>query len=244
MAPLTAFLTSRRLTVRLVRLYLGLIAYGMAIALLLRSGLGSSPWDVLGQGVARATGLSFGAATVAISLAVLILWIPLRERPGWGTLSNAALIGVLADLGLAWIPAAEGLAWQAAWLAGGLWLLALASALYIGAGLGPGARDGLMTGLVRLTGRPVWAVRSAIELTVVLAGWLLGGTVGIGTAVFAFGIGPLVQAALRLLRVDLTQRPGRRPEQRTTSGPGPAAVPPASGVAVGDSQPISGGAAR
>ena len=152
---LTSFLTSGRVPIRLVRLYLGLLAYGMAIALLLRSGLGSSPWDVLGQGVARATGLSFGAATIAISLAVLLLWIPLRERPGWGTLSNAALIGVFADLGLAWIPAAEGLLWQAVWLAGGLWLLALASALYIGAGLGPGARDGLMTGLVRVSGRPV-----------------------------------------------------------------------------------------
>ena len=149
---MTAFLTSRRITVRLVRLYLGLFAYGLAIALLLRSGLGASPWDVLAQGVAQVSGLSFGAATVAISLAVLVLWIPLRERPGWGTLSNAALIGVFADLGLAWIPAADGLALQAVWLAGGLWLLALASALYIGAGLGPGARDGLMTGLVRVTG--------------------------------------------------------------------------------------------
>ena len=199
---MTAFLTSRRITVRLVRLYLGLFAYGLAIALLLRSGLGSSPWDVLAQGVAQVSGLSFGAATVAISLAVLVLWIPLRERPGWGTLSNAALIGVFADLGLAWIPAADGLALQAVWLAGGLWLLALASALYIGAGLGPGARDGLMTGLVRVTGQPVWAVRSAIELAVVLVGWLLGGTVGVGTAVFAFGIGPLIQVALRHLRVD------------------------------------------
>lgn len=213
-----AFLTSRRLTVRLLRLYLGLFAYGMAIALLLRSGLGSSPWDVLGQGVAQATGLSFGAATIAISLAVLLLWIPLRERPGWGTLSNAALIGVFADLGLAWLPDAQGLAWQAAWLAAGLWLLALASALYIGAGLGPGARDGLMTGLVRVTGRPVWAVRSAIELAVVLAGWLLGGTVGIGTAVFAFGIGPLVQMALRLLRVDLSARPGAPQRALQVSG--------------------------
>lgn len=215
--PVVAFLTSRSLAVRLVRLYAGLFAYGIAIALLLRSGLGASPWDVLGQGVAHVTGLSFGAATIAISVAVLVLWIPLRERPGWGTLSNAALVGVFADLGLSWIPAAAGLLLQAAVFAAGLCLLAVASALYIGAGLGPGARDGLMTGLVRRTGWPVWAVRSGIELAVVAAGWLLGGTVGIGTAVFAFGIGPLIQVAVRLLRVDLA-RPRTAPAPRPVSG--------------------------
>ena len=213
---MNAFLDSPRLLVRLVRLYVGLAAYGIAIALLLRSGLGSSPWDVLSQGVARTLGLSFGATTVAVSVLVLVAWIPLRQRPGWGTLSNTLLIGVFADLGLAWIPApAEGtlhLLWQSADLAGGLVLLALASALYIGARLGPGPRDGLMTGLVARTGRPVWMVRCGIELTVVLAGWLLGGTVGIGTAVFAFGIGPLIQSAMRLLRVDLGPRPARPAE--------------------------------
>jgi uncharacterized membrane protein YczE len=223
-----AFLDSRRLPVRLVRLYVGLAAYGVAIALLLRSGLGSSPWDVLSQGVARSVGLSFGMTTVAVNVLVLAAWIPLRQRPGWGTLSNTLLIGVFADLGLAWIPApADGalhLLWQSAALVGGLVLLALASALYIGARLGPGPRDGLMTGLVARTGRPVWLVRCAIELTVVLAGWLLGGTVGIGTAVFAFGIGPLIQAAMRLLRVDLGPHPrrvreaGRVPDGQGISG--------------------------
>lgn len=188
---------------RFARLLLGLFLYGIAIALLLRSGLGSSPWDVLAQGVARVSGLSFGTTTVAISVVVLAAWIPLRQRPGWGTLFNTLLIGPFADLGLAWIPAAHDAAWQAAALAGGLVLLALASALYLGAGLGPGPRDGLMTGLVARTGRPVWAVRSAIELSVVALGWLLGGTVGIGTAIFAFGIGPLIQLALWALRVDL-----------------------------------------
>ncbi|WP_430295208.1 YczE/YyaS/YitT family protein [Sinomonas sp. B1-1] len=213
----TAFLTSPRLAVRLVRLYAGLAGYGLAIALLLRSGLGASPWDVLGQGIALATGMSFGAATIAISAVVLVLWAPLRERPGWGTLSNAALVGVFADLGLSWVPAASGLALQSLTFAGGLVLLAAASALYLGAGLGAGPRDGLMTGLVRRTGWPVWAVRSGIELSVVALGWLLGGTVGVGTAVFAFGIGPLIQVAVRLFRVDLA-----RP--RTTAAPRPERV--------------------
>lgn len=202
---------------RFPRLVLGLFLYGVAIALLLRSGLGSSPWDVLSQGVARVTGLSFGTTTVAVSVVVLALWIPLRQRPGWGTLFNTLLIGPFADLGLGLIPAAQGLAWQAAALACGLILLAVASALYIGAGLGPGPRDGLMTGLVARTGRRVWVVRSAIELSVVALGWLLGGTVGIGTAVFAFGIGPLIQAAMWALRVDLAGGGGRTVHDRPAS---------------------------
>ncbi|GAB4100057.1 hypothetical protein [Sinomonas halotolerans] len=205
-AAMTRFLSSQGLASRLLRLYVGLFAYGIAIALIVRAGLGASPWDVLAQGVSRTVGATFGVATIAISAVVLLLWIPLRLRPGWGTLSNAALVGVFADLGLAWIPAADGVAWQIADLAAGLVLLAFATALYIGAQLGPGARDGLMTGLVARTGWPVWAVRSGIEVTVVIAGWLLGGTVGIGTAVFAFGIGPLVQLALRVLGVQPASR--------------------------------------
>ncbi|NUP75558.1 MAG: hypothetical protein HOQ07_13050 [Sinomonas sp.] len=208
MLHIDRFLTSRRTVFRLARLFAGLFAYGIAIALILRAGLGGSPWDVLGQGVAHALGLTFGASTLAISIVVLVLWIPLRQRPGWGTLANSALIGVFADLGLAWLPQAASLplwlpAAEGLFLAGGLTLLAFASALYIGAGLGPGPRDGLMTGLVARTGWPVWAVRCAIEVSVTAGGWLLGGTVGIGTAVFALAIGPLVQLAVRALRVDL-----------------------------------------
>lgn len=208
------FLRSRRLPVRLVRLYSGLAAYGIAIAFILRADLGASPWDVLGQGVARTLGISFGTSTIVISLAVLLLWIPLRQRLGWGTVSNAALIGVFADLGLAWIPTAAVLpVWspvaKVLFLATGLALLALASALYIGAGLGPGPRDGLMTGLVARTGWRVWVVRSGLELSATGFGWLLGGTVGIGTAVFALTIGPLIQLALRLLAVDLPSGPVR-----------------------------------
>ncbi|MDQ4501047.1 hypothetical protein [Sinomonas sp. ASV322] len=212
----SGLLSSPRLLLRLLRLYVGLFAYGIAIALILRAGLGGSPWDVLGQGVAKTFGLSFGTATIAISVAVLVLWIPLRQRPGWGTVSNAALIGVFADLGLAWVPPASSVpVWapvaQAAFLTAGLVLLAFASVLYIGAGLGPGARDGLMTGLVARTGWPVWAVRSAIEVSVTVAGWLLGGTLGVGTAIFAFTIGPLIQLALRLLRAELEPRASRHP---------------------------------
>jgi hypothetical protein len=214
------FLTSRRLFLCLVRLYVGLFAYGIAIAFILRAGLGGSPWDVLGQGVAKTFGMSFGTATIVISIAVLLLWIPLRQLPGWGTLSNAALIGMFADLGLAVLPPATALPlWgplsQCAFLATGLILLAFASALYIGAGLGPGARDGLMTGIVGRTGWPVWSVRAGIEVSVTVVGWLLGGTVGIGTAIFAFGIGPLVQLALRSLRVDLA-RPSTTDDRRSS----------------------------
>lgn len=204
------FLTSSRLSLRLIRLFAGLFAYGVAIAFILRAGLGASPWDVLAQGVAKAIGLSFGTATVGVSVVVLLLWLPLRQRLGWGTLANALLVGVFADFGLAFLPASTVLPWaavlaQCAFLAVGLVLLAFASALYIGAGLGPGPRDGLMTGIVGRTGWPVWLVRSGIEVLATAVGWSLGGTVGIGTAVFAFGIGPLIQLALRVLHVDLAK---------------------------------------
>lgn len=224
-------LISEWLSVRLVRLFAGLFAYGLAIALILRAGLGASPWDVFGQGVGATFGVSFGTATILISVVVLLLWIPLRQRPGWGTLANALLVGVFADLSLAALPAATALPlWaplaQAAFLGLGLILLALASALYIGAGLGPGPRDGLMTGIVSRTGWPVWVVRSGIEVSATVAGWFLGGTVGLGTAVFAFGIGPLIQIALRLLRVDLAKASGRARGQIAS------AEEPVSGVAV------------
>jgi uncharacterized membrane protein YczE len=213
-------LTSGRLSVRLVRLFAGLFAYGLAIALILRAGLGASPWDVFGQGIATTFRVSFGTATILISMVVLLLWIPLRQRPGWGTLANALLVGIFADLSLAALPAATALPlWdplaQASFLAVGLILLALASALYIGAGLGPGPRDGLMTGIVSRTGWPVWMVRSGIEMSATAAGWFLGGTVGLGTAVFAFVIGPLIQIALRLLKVDLAKASGHARAQIT-----------------------------
>ncbi len=210
LSVLIRLLTSRNLLLRHLRLYLGLFLYGASIALMVRANIGASPWDVFGQGLARSTGLSFGIATVLISVGVLLLWIPIRQRPGWGTIANTVLVGLAADLVLGVLrtpgqPVLQGLMFTA-----GLVLLALATALYIGAGMGPGPRDGLMTGLVRLTGWPVWTVRGSIELSVVVVGFLLGGVVGLGTVVFALAIGPLVQQALRALRV-----PVRRGGEKT-----------------------------
>ncbi|MBT1001760.1 hypothetical protein KIH31_04015 [Paenarthrobacter sp. DKR-5] len=201
-----AILTSRKIGVRLGRLFTGLFGYGIAIALMIRANIGASPWDVFGQGAARTLGISFGASTIAISALVLLLWIPLRQRPGFGTISNAVLVGIFADLGLSVLPAASGLPMQVLSFAAGLALLAVATALYIGAGLGPGPRDGLMTGLVRVTGWRVWVVRTGIELSVVAAGWALGGVAGAGTVAFAAAVGPLTQLALRLLGVRLESR--------------------------------------
>lgn len=208
---LVRVLTSRRLAARLLRLYVGLFGCGVAIALSLRSGLGVSPWDVLGQGVARTFGLTFGAATVLLSAVVLLLWIPMRQRPGLGTLSNGALVGWFVDLAYAAIPAADAVPFpqpfvQAGLLVAGVVLFAVSCALYIGADLKPGPRDGLMTGIVARTGRPVWAVRTLIEVSVTAAGCLLGGTLGLGTAAFALLIGPLIQLALRLLSVEIVSK--------------------------------------
>ncbi len=196
-------LTSSNLLLRHLRLYLGLFLYGASIALMVRANLGASPWDVFGQGLARSTGLSFGIATVLISIGVLLLWIPIRQRPGWGTIANTILVGLAADVVLRLLTPPSQLVLQGLMFTAGLVLLAVATALYIGAGMGPGPRDGLMTGLVRLTGWPVWTVRGSIELTVVVVGFLLGGVVGLGTVIFALAIGPLVQQALRALHVPL-----------------------------------------
>lgn len=198
-----SFFTTQNLLVRLVRLAVGLFLYGMGIALMIRGNIGASPWDVFAQGLSRTTGVTFGWCTIIISGAVLLLWIPLRQRPGVGTIANAILIGLFADLGLAMIPQAEQLLLQGVLFAAGLFIVAFATALYIGAGMGPGPRDGLMTGLVRVTGRPVWMIRTGIELAVVVVGFFLGGVVGAGTAAFAVGVGPLTQVTLRWLRVDL-----------------------------------------
>ncbi|MEO8223026.1 MAG: hypothetical protein ABI563_19855 [Specibacter sp.] len=206
-----SFLTTQNVPIRLLRLFLGLALYGVAIALMIRGNIGASPWDVLSQGMSRTFGLSFGVWTILISGLVLLLWIPLKQRPGFGTIANALLVGAFADLGLALIPQANHLALQAASFAAGLFMLAFATALYIGAGLGPGPRDGLMTGLVRVTGRPVWMIRTGIELSVVVLGFFLGGVVGAGTAAFALGVGPLTQLTLRWLHVDLQ---GKSPKSR------------------------------
>lgn len=179
-------------------LLIGLGGYGLSIAIMVRAGLGLDPWDVFHQGLSGRTGLTIGQASAVVGVVVLLAWIPLRNRPGVGTVANVVVIAVTVDLGLAVIPTPTAMPVRIAMLLGAVGLNAFSTALYVGAGLGPGPRDGLMTGLVARTGLSVRLVRTAIEATVVLAGWLLGGTVGVGTLVYAFGIGPLVQLFLRL----------------------------------------------
>ncbi|WP_291810095.1 hypothetical protein [Cellulomonas sp.] len=182
----------------------GLVLYAASIALLVHPALGSTPWDVLSQGVARVVGWTFGTATVAVSLVVLACWVPLRQRPGVGTVANVLVIGALVDPFLAlagMLPESLPLAVRGAMVVLGIGVNALATGLYVGARLGPGPRDGLMTGLVARTGRPVRLVRGAIEVVVVAAGWALGGTVGVGTLAYALAIGPLVHVLLPRLTV-------------------------------------------
>ena len=186
---------------RLFQLLVGLILYGLAVAMIVRAGLGLDPWNVLNQGVAERLPLSYGVVMILIGAAVLLLWLPLRQKPGIGTVANVFLIGVFADLGLAWIPADLPLAVRIFMLVAGVVLTGVATGAYVGAGLGPGPRDGLMTGIVKRTGWPVKYVRTAIEIAVVAVGWLLGGAVGLGTVLFALTIGPLVHVFLPLFTI-------------------------------------------
>lgn len=194
---------SPRLTLarRSVQLPLGLFLYGVAIAMMVRAGIGVGPWDVLTQGISAHTGLAFGLVTNIVGALVLLLWIPIRQKPGIGTLLNVLLVGPSAQVALGIIPVQHMLLVQVLLFAAGLALLAIATGLYIGAGFGPGPRDGLMTGIHRRYGVRIWVVRTAIELTVLLIGWLLGGNVGLGTIAFALLVGPLVNLTMPLLRV-------------------------------------------
>ncbi len=194
-------LRGRRLPRRLVQLYVGLVLFGVSMALLVRSRLGNMPWDVLHQGLVRQVGGTIGQWSIAVGALVLLLWIPLRERPGLGTVSNVVLVGASVDATLAVLPVAGPMPARVAFMAAGIVLNAIATALYVGAHLGPGPRDGLMTGFVRRTGASVRLVKTLIEVTVVLAGWAMGGTLGVGTAVFVLTIGPLVQVFLHRLAV-------------------------------------------
>ena len=193
------------MTRRFFQLFAGLVLYGLSTALIVRADLGLDPWDVLNQGVferfAGPAGISFGLVVNLIGMAVLLLWIPLRQRPGIGTVANVLIIGTVANFGLDWIPADLGLPVRAGLLIGGIVLNGVASGAYIGAGLGPGPRDGLMTGIVARTGWPVKWVRTSIELAVIAVGWLLGGSVGLGTVLYAVTIGPLVHVFLPLFTI-------------------------------------------
>ena len=181
---------------RLVQLFFGLTLYGVSLALMVRADLGLDPWDAFHQGVSHRLGWSLGVIVNVVGALVLLLWIPLRQRPGFGTLSNIFIIGFAVDLALVVLPLATALPVRLLLLVGGIYLNAVATALYIGARLGPGPRDGLMTGLATRTGCSIRFVRFGIELSVLGAGWLLGGSVGLGTVAYAFLIGPLVQPLL------------------------------------------------
>ncbi len=196
-------MTFRRPVRRLVQLYLGLALYGASMALLVRSSLGVMPWDVLHQGLARQLGWSLGAVTVLVGAVVLLAWVPLRQRPGLGTVSNVVVIGIAVDAALAVLPEVDALPARIGFAVAGILLNALATAAYIGVHLGPGPRDGLMTGLVRRTGGSVRVVRTAIEVVVVAVGWLLGGTLGLVTVAYALLIGPLVHVLLPRVSVAL-----------------------------------------
>ena len=187
---------------RLVQLYVGLVLYGVSASMLLLAGLGVDPWDVLHQGLSHRLGLGVGTWAIIVGVGVLLLWIPLRQRPGFGTLNNVLVVGLVIDLMLAIVPPVHGLPAQIVVMVGGVVLNGIATGAYIGAGLGPGPRDGLMTGLAA-RGHSIRIVRTSIELTVLCTGWLLGGTVGVGTVVYALGIGPIAHVTLPRLRVPL-----------------------------------------
>jgi uncharacterized membrane protein YczE len=189
-------LRAGRLPRRLTQLAVGLVVYGVSMAMMVRGTLGLDPWDVFHFGLASRLPLSFGGVVIVTGVAVLLLWVPLRQMPGLGTIANAIVIGLATDAALAVIAEPSALAARAALLLGGVALNGLATALYIGSQFGPGPRDGLMTGLVRRTGWSFRLVRTSIELSVVAVGWLLGGVVGLGTIVYALAIGPLVQLML------------------------------------------------
>jgi uncharacterized membrane protein YczE len=186
---------------RVPQLLCGLVLYALSMAMQIRSGLGLNPWDVLHEGLTRQTPLSFGVTTGITGVIVLLLWIPLRQRPGIGTVANVVVIAATIDVALAVLPEPGALVARIALLVGGVVLNGVATAAYVGARLGPGPRDGLMTGLSARTGRSVRLVRTCIEVAVLAGGWLLGGTVGVGTVLYALAIGPLTQLFLPFLAV-------------------------------------------
>jgi uncharacterized membrane protein YczE len=181
---------------RLPQLAGGLALYGISMGLMIRGGLGLDPWDVLHDALSRRTGLTFGTITAITGVAVLLCWLPLRQRPGVGTVANIVLVAIAVDVTLALLDPAGAMAWRIVLMVAGVVLNGLATAAYIGVRLGPGPRDGLMTGLVARTGVSVRVIRTGIEVAVLGTGWLLGGTVGVGTVVYALAIGPLTQAFL------------------------------------------------
>ncbi|MDO9498297.1 MAG: hypothetical protein Q7J48_21505 [Nocardioides sp.] len=201
-----AQLRAGRLTVRLALLYLGLAVYGASLAMMVRADLGLAPWDVLHSGLIRHVPITLGQAVVLMSFVVLVLWIPLREMPGLGTISNAVVVGLSCDATLLFLERPDAPALRVGLMLLGVATCGLATALYIGAQLGRGPRDGLMTGLARRTGLSLRLVRTGLEVSVVLIGLLLGGELGLGTVVFALTIGPIAQALLPIFVVDVSRQ--------------------------------------
>jgi uncharacterized membrane protein YczE len=213
--PLLLPLPPDRRPTRVAVLVVGLFLYGASVALMLRAGLGVMPWTVLDEGLATSLGGQVGTWSIATGAAVLLLWLPLRLRPGLGTLANVVVVGTAIDVVSALVTAPGGLAARWALLVAGVLLNGVATGVYVGAGLGPGPRDGLGLGVAARTGLPLRAVRTAVELVVLALGWLLGGTVGWGTLVYALAIGPLVHVSVPAL--DLRERPGARGSVRDPS---------------------------
>jgi uncharacterized membrane protein YczE len=181
-------------------LNLGLVLFGLGEAILIASGAGVSPWTVLAQGISSKTDWSVGLSTMIVSFSVLVMWIPLRQKPGIGTILNALIIAFMIDFSLYLLPNPQTLVWQLVQVVSGVLVIGIASGIYLTANLGAGPRDGLMTGLQIKTGFPIASIRIAIEITVVSIGWYLGGVVGIGTIMFAFGVGPSVAIGILLVR--------------------------------------------
>ena len=222
--PPTPAMLGRQLPRRLVQLYAGLALYGVSMALMVRARLGVMPWDVLHQGITRHIDWSLGTVSIVVGALVLLLWVPLRQRPGVGTVSNVLVIGLSVDATLAALPAVDTMALRVLLVVAGIVLNAVATAAYIGVHLGPGPRDGLMTGLVRRSGWSVRLVRTGIEVAVVATGWLLGGTLGLATVLYTLSIGPLVQLMLPRLSVRLPERAGT-PSESPSGTATPSSAP-------------------
>lgn len=205
-AEVLLFPDAAQLRRRLPPLLLGIACIGLGIACSVRADLGLAPWDVFHQGVADALDVSIGAVVIGVGIVVLLAWIPIRQRPGLGTLVNTLTVGLVVEVALAWIPEPEAMGWRVALLAAALGAFGLGGGLYIGAGLGPGPRDGLMTGLAA-RGHRVWVVRTVLELSVLAVGAALGGSVGAGTVLIAFAIGPLTHVALRRFHLPVHDAP-------------------------------------
>lgn len=199
-------LRAGRLTYRVVQLLIGLMLYGVSMGFMIRSMLGQMPWDVLHFGMATHLPFTIGQIIIGVSFLVLLLWIPLRQMPGLGTVLNAVMVGLATDVMLSVLAAPDSLATRIAFMTVGILLNAVATALYIGAQLGPGPRDGLMTGLSRRTGLSIRLVRTTLEVSVVVLGWFLGGVFGVGTVLYALAIGPLTQQFLPFATVPLEER--------------------------------------